>query len=111
MSLHSEVTQWLSEHWDPNMDLLSWRSLVADSGWGAPSWPSDYYGKDMSPQEASVVERAFTDFGAVGAAQSGVRMLAAVTLLAHGSHVSAVQRARQRLRFGRRNHTGRPARR
>jgi alkylation response protein AidB-like acyl-CoA dehydrogenase len=32
------------------------------------------------------VEGAFADFGAVGAAQSGVRMLAAVTLLAHGSH-------------------------
>ena len=86
MSLHREVTQWLSEHWDPNMDLLAWRSLVADSGWGAPSWPTDYYGKDMSPQEASIVEGAFADFGAVGAAQSGVRMLAAVTLLAHGSH-------------------------
>jgi alkylation response protein AidB-like acyl-CoA dehydrogenase len=40
----------------------------------------------MSPQEASIVEGAFADFGAVGAAQSGVRMLAAVTLLAHGSH-------------------------
>ena len=82
-TLHAEVTQWLSEHWDPNMDLLTWRSLVADSGWGAPSWPSDYYGKDMSPLDAGVVEQAFADHGAVGAAQSGVRMLAAVTLLAH----------------------------
>ena len=85
-TLHAEVTQWLDEHWDPNMDLLNWRSLVADSGWGAPSWPSDYYGKDMSPMEASIVEQAFADYGAVGAAQSGVRMLAALTLLAHGSH-------------------------
>ena len=86
MSLHSDVTQWLQAHWDPNMDLLAWRTLVADSGWGAPSWPSDYYGKDMNPQDAKVVEQAFADFGAVGAAQSGVRMLAAITLLAHGNH-------------------------
>ena len=70
MSLHSEVTQWLSAHWDPNMDLLAWRSLVADSGWGAPSWPTAYYGKDMSLQETSLVEGAFADFGAVGAALS-----------------------------------------
>jgi alkylation response protein AidB-like acyl-CoA dehydrogenase len=84
--IHTEVTQWLGQHWDPNMDLITWRSLVADSGWGAPSWPADYYGKDMSPQDAAVVEQAFAEYGAVGAAQSGVRMLAAVTLLAHGSH-------------------------
>ena len=63
-SIHTEVTQWLDRHWDPNMDLITWRSLVADSGWGAPSWPADYYGKDMTPQDAAIVEQAFAEFGA-----------------------------------------------
>ncbi|GIS20156.1 MAG: hypothetical protein CM15mP120_20720 [Pseudomonadota bacterium] len=54
--------------------------FLTDSGWGAPL--SDYFGRDLAPQLSSVVDEELARIGAIGAAHSGVRMLAAVTLLA-----------------------------
>ena len=84
--VREEVRSWLAAHWDPNLDLIEWRELLTDSGWGAPDWPSDYFGRDLAPQLSSVVDEELARIGAIGAAHSGVRMLAAVTLLAHGNH-------------------------
>ncbi len=84
--IKAEVVSWLNQHWDPQMDLVSWRRLVADSGWGAPDWPEDYFGRGLSTADTALVDQAFDEVGAIKAADGGVRMLAAVTLLAHGSH-------------------------
>ena len=116
--IREEVRSWLAANWDPNLNLIEWRELLTDSGWGAPDWPSDYFGRDLAPQLSSVVDEELARIGAIGAAHSGVRMLAAVTLLAHGNHeqkqnylrthsyrrtclVPVVQRARQWFRFSR----------
>ncbi len=84
-SIREEVNQWLGEHWDANMDLVKWRTLLADSGWGVPGWPKEWYGRDLSAGLVNAVQEEFRNFGAVGVAQSGVRMLAAATLMEHGS--------------------------
>lgn len=81
-----EVRQWLEENWDPNLSLVEWRDKLADSGWGQPTWPTEYYGRGMSEADAAIVTEEFNRVGAVGPATAGPRMLAAVTLLAHGSH-------------------------
>jgi alkylation response protein AidB-like acyl-CoA dehydrogenase len=89
------VRDWLTSNWNPNLDLVRWRELLADSGWGAPDWPRDYFGRDLDPQLSTVVEEELARIGAIGAAHSGVRMLAAVTLLAHGSHEQKQQYLRR----------------
>jgi alkylation response protein AidB-like acyl-CoA dehydrogenase len=83
--VRDEVRQWLAANWDPDMPLLEWRSKLADSGWGMPQWPKEWYGRGLSHALARVVEEEFANVGAVGVARSGVRMLAAATLLEHGS--------------------------
>lgn len=83
--LRAEVRSWLEENWDPNRGLVEWRNILADSGWGMPTWPSAWYGRDLPVGLGPVVEEAFRDFGAIGVARSGVRMLVAATLLEHGS--------------------------
>lgn len=93
--IRQHVRDWLTSNWNPNLDLVRWRELLADSGWGAPDWPSDYFGRDLDPQLSTVVEEEFARIGAIGAAHSGVRMLAAVTLLAHGSHEQKQQYLRR----------------
>ena len=80
------VHQWLSENWDPEADLVQWRTLLAESGWGAAHWPEDYFGRGLSVEVSAAIEDVFAEFGAVGTAQTGVRMLAAATLLEHGNH-------------------------
>ena len=80
------VRSWLTANWDANLDLVEWRRLLADSGWGAPDWPSEYFGRDLKGPHSVIVDEELARVGAIGAAHSGVRMLAAVTLLAHGNH-------------------------
>ena len=81
----AEARAWLEEHWDPERSLFEWRGLLADSGWGVPTWPSRWYGRDLPPVLAEAVSREFDRLGAVGTpAGSGVG-LAAPTILEHGS--------------------------
>lgn len=84
-SLQTEVRAWLEANWDPKLSLVEWRSKLADTGWGSPSWPVEFYGKGCSAEEGVAVDEVFHDMGVIGAATSGVRMLAAATLLEHGN--------------------------
>jgi alkylation response protein AidB-like acyl-CoA dehydrogenase len=83
--VRAEVREWLAANWDPEMSLVEWRSKLADSGWGMPQWPREWYGRDLPHGLVRAVEEEFAAIGAVGAAKSGVRLLAAATLLEHGS--------------------------
>jgi alkylation response protein AidB-like acyl-CoA dehydrogenase len=83
--VRTEVREWLAANWDPDMSLVEWRSKLADSGWGMPQWPKEWYGRGLPHALARVVEEEFAKVGAVGVAKSGVRLLAAATLLEHGS--------------------------
>jgi len=83
--VRAEVREWLAANWDPELSLVEWRSKLADSGWGMPQWPKEWYGRDLPHGLVRAVEEEFASVGAVGAAKSGVRLLAAATLLEHGS--------------------------
>jgi alkylation response protein AidB-like acyl-CoA dehydrogenase len=83
--VRAEVREWIAANWDPDMSLVEWRSKLADSGWGMPQWPKDWYGRGLPHTLARVVEEEMANVGAVGIARSGVRLLAAATLLEHGS--------------------------
>jgi alkylation response protein AidB-like acyl-CoA dehydrogenase len=84
-SVRAEVRAWLKANWDPDLELVQWRSLLADSGWGMPSWPKQWHGKGLSASLEAAVESEFKKIGAIGVARSGIRMLAAATLFEHGS--------------------------
>ena len=83
--VRAEVREWLAANWDPDMPLVEWRRKLADSGWGMPQWPKEWYGRGLSHPLARAVEEELANVGAVGVAKSGVRLLAAATLLEHGS--------------------------
>ena len=83
--VRDEARTWLEENWDPERPLIEWRNLLADTGWGTPSWPLEWHGRGLPVSLDSVVAGEFAQVGAVGVA-SGVSMyLVAPTLLAHGS--------------------------
>ena len=83
--VRAEVRDWLGANWDPDMPLVEWRGKLADSGWGMPQWPKEWYGRGLPAGLARTVEEEFANVGAVGVARSGVRLLAAATLLEHGT--------------------------
>jgi len=84
-SLIEELRAWIDKNWDPELSLSEWRDRLADSGWGAPDWPTDFYGRGLNPEDAARVMTEFGLSGVVGPASTGPRLLAGVTLLAHGT--------------------------
>jgi alkylation response protein AidB-like acyl-CoA dehydrogenase len=97
--VRAEVRTWLAANWDPELSLVAWRHKLVDSGWGMPQWPEAWYGRGLPLGLVRAVEEEFASIGAVGVAKSGVRLLAAATLLEHGTD-------RQKERFLRRILTG-----
>ena len=83
--LRDEVRSWLAENWEPERPLLDWRGLLADSGWGCPVWPVQWYGRGLPASLAGVVTQVFRGAGAVGTGVGAGVSLAANTILAHGS--------------------------
>ena len=86
-SVRAEVRAWLEANWNPDHGLVEWRNKLIDSGWGVPSWPKDWYGRELPQALEAVVEEEMQRIGAVSVAKTGIRRLAAATLLAHGSRL------------------------
>lgn len=83
--LLSELRAWVDQNWNPDLSLMVWREKLADSGWGAPDWPTDFYGRGLNPEDTARVAAEFSRLGVVGPASTGPRLLAGVTILAHGT--------------------------
>ncbi len=84
-SVRAECRAWLEANWDPELGLIEWRNKLADTGWGTPHWPSAWHGRDLPVGMVAVVEEEFKRIGAIGVAKVGIRVLAAATILSHGS--------------------------
>jgi alkylation response protein AidB-like acyl-CoA dehydrogenase len=84
-SVRAEVRAWLEANWNPELGLIAWRNKLIDSGWGVPSWPKQWYGRDLPAGLAPVVEEEMQRVGAIGVAKAGIRTLAAATILEHGT--------------------------
>ena len=83
--VRAEVRAWLATTWDPNRSLVEWRGMLVDAGWAAPDWPEAFHGRNLPPAAVRAVSEELAAAGAIGAAQAGVRALAAATLLEHGN--------------------------
>jgi alkylation response protein AidB-like acyl-CoA dehydrogenase len=83
--VRAEVRAWLEANWRPDLGLIEWRNMLADSGWGMPAWPKEWYGRDLPIAMLPAIQEEFDRLGAVGVARAGIRILAASTILDHGS--------------------------
>ena len=84
-SVRAEVRAWLEANWNPDYGLVEWRTKLIESGWGAPHWPKQWYGRGLPVHFSTIVDDEFARIGAVGVAKAGIRTLAAATILAHGT--------------------------
>jgi hypothetical protein len=49
------VRAWIAGAWDPMLSVRAWWSRLAESGWGFPSWPPQWFGRGLSDIEAAAV--------------------------------------------------------
>ena len=81
----AQAAEWLGANWDRGLTLGAWWRLLAESGWGQPTWPLGRGGRGLSSEYAAAVAAARRECGALGGPGGIATMLTGPTLLAHGT--------------------------
>jgi alkylation response protein AidB-like acyl-CoA dehydrogenase len=81
----TEAKAWLEENYDPDISVAEWLARLADSGWAAPTWAPDSFGKGLSNAQAAEAYKVFREAMVPGPPGGLSFMLAAPTIVAHGS--------------------------
>ena len=84
-NVRDEFTTWLAGNWNPDLSLREWRTLLCDSGWAVPHWPTQWFGRGLPAWAESIVSEQIRAHGAVGLPAGAGMALAAPTILEHGS--------------------------
>ncbi len=80
-----EVKKWLEENWNPDLTVAEWWGILARSGYAAPHFPEDCWGKGWPRDLCMAVSETITQNGAVGPPAGLGYLLAAPTIVAHGN--------------------------
>lgn len=54
--LRAEARSWFEANWAPDLSLGDWWDRLATSGWGFPTFPSEWFGKSLTPALARIVD-------------------------------------------------------
>jgi alkylation response protein AidB-like acyl-CoA dehydrogenase len=99
-AVRAEAAAWLREHWDPDLRVREWWTLLAESGWGFPAWPQEWFGRGLPREQEGEVREAFLEAGAIGPPGSLGQRLGGPTLLAHARR-ELLERFLPELAYGR----------
>jgi alkylation response protein AidB-like acyl-CoA dehydrogenase len=82
-AVRDELRSWLAEHWSAG-DRSVFRDAFADSGWAAPTWPQEWFGRGLPREARPVVAEELRAAGVRGGGQDIANLWANVILL-HGT--------------------------
>ena len=83
--LLDELDGWLTANWDPDLTVAEWWERLGLAGWAAPSLPLASYGRGLSRTDGFQVQQAIAGRGILGAPAGLGLLLAAPTIVTHGS--------------------------
>ena len=81
----TEVKQWVTDAWDPELTVAEWWKRLAASGYAAPMLPENLGGRGYPRHLATLVSNVLGEHGVVGPPGGLGLMLAAPTIAVHGS--------------------------
>jgi alkylation response protein AidB-like acyl-CoA dehydrogenase len=71
---------------EPDGDLAKWKRAMGEKGWGAPTWPAEYGGGGLSPQQARVLSQEMARAGAFNPLTAGMGItMIGPTILDYGT--------------------------
>jgi alkylation response protein AidB-like acyl-CoA dehydrogenase len=83
--VRAEVRAWLVDNWDADLTVGEWWERLAHSGYAAPTFSEDSFGRGYPRALANVVNEEITAAGAIGPPSGLGYALAAPTIARHGS--------------------------
>jgi alkylation response protein AidB-like acyl-CoA dehydrogenase len=83
--LRAEVRAWLDECWDPALSVDNWWRRVGDAGWTAPHFPPEHGGRGLHRNAGAIVRATFLECGALRPPGGLGLLMAAPTMLTHGT--------------------------
>ena len=84
-ALRREVRSWITENWDDTLTVRQWWRRLADSGWGFPTWPREWFGRGLSPDAAQIVYEELAAAGVLGPPEGSGQSMGAPTLFLFGT--------------------------
>jgi alkylation response protein AidB-like acyl-CoA dehydrogenase len=75
----------LDEHWDPELEVTEWWRIVAEAGWTAPHLTPEQGGRGLPRRASATVRSAFAAHGALRPPGGLGLLMAAPTILTHGT--------------------------
>ena len=67
--VRDEVRAWIADNWDPDLTVGEWWARLTASGYAAPTFPEDAFGRGYNRALANVVNEELAKAGAVGSAR------------------------------------------
>lgn len=83
--LRDEVLAWLGNTWDPDLSVDDWWRIVAAAGWSAPHLTREQGGHGLPRNASAIVRSTFAEFGALRSPGGLGLLMAAPTILTHGT--------------------------
>lgn len=83
--LRNDVRRWVEANWHLDLTLAEWWRRLAESGWAFPTWPSDWYGREASLDEALVIGQELTRAQVVGPPRGMAQSMGGPVLLTFGT--------------------------
>ena len=84
-TITAEVEDWLRIHWDPSRSVEQWWSAVAAAGWTTPHFAVSWGGRGLPRRSQLLVRAVFRRFGALMPPGGLGLLMAAPTILTHGT--------------------------
>jgi alkylation response protein AidB-like acyl-CoA dehydrogenase len=84
-AVEREARAWFESAWDPELAVGEWWRRLADSGWGFPTWPVEWYGRGLAPHETRRLPAIRRAVGALGPPAGIAQGLAGPTIIAHAT--------------------------
>ena len=75
----------VDDNWDDQLTVRDWWRVLADSGWGFPTWPRESFGRGLNTEAASVVYDELARAGVLGPPEGAGPSMGAPTLFLFGS--------------------------
>jgi alkylation response protein AidB-like acyl-CoA dehydrogenase len=84
-TVRAEVEAFLDEQWSRDLTVGEWWQRLADSGWGFPTWPSEWFGKDGDADLLTLVSSIFQEREVLGAPGGLGQTMGGPVIMQHGS--------------------------